>query len=152
MKKKYFLFLFLINVTLTFGQLGFCVGSKGAPVFRENFGSGTDYGPQLAAGVTNYTYAASGFPNDGQYTLNYRTNLIPNSSNWHFSLDHTPDNQPDGTNGKSLIVNASFTPDQFYRRTVTGLCSNTTFEFSAWLLNIYNASSNACPGTEFPSM
>ncbi len=150
MKKRYFLFLFLIHYTVTFGQLGFCTGSKGAPVFKENFGSGTNYGPQLAAGVTNYTYVSSGFPNDGQYTLNYRTNLIPNSQNWHYSLDHTPDNEPDGTNGKSLIVNASNTPGQFYRRMVTGLCSNTTFEFSAWLLNVYNAASGGCPGNGIP--
>ena len=150
MKKRYFLLLALINATLSFGQLGFCTGSKGAPVFTENFGSGTNYGPQLAPGVTNYTYVSSGFPNDGQYTLNYRTNLIPNSSNWHFSLDRTPDNQADGTNGKSLIVNASNTPGQFYSRVVSGLCSNTTFEFSAWLLNIYNAGANACPGTGIP--
>ena len=150
MKKKYFLFLLLLHYTITFGQLGFCTGSKGAPVFTENFGSGSNYGPQLAAGVTNYTYVSSGFPQDGQYTLYNRTNLIPNSQNWHYSLDHTPDNEPDGTNGKCLIVNASNTPGQFYRRVVTGLCSNTTFEFSAWLMNIYNAASNACPGTGIP--
>lgn len=150
MKKRYFLFLLSIHYTVTFGQLGFCTGSKGAPIFTENFGSGTNYGPQLAAGVTNYTYVSSGFPNDGQYTLNYRTDLIPNSQNWHYSLDHTPDNEPNGTNGKSLIVNASNTPGQFYRRVVTGLCSNTTFEFSAWLMNIYNAASGGCAATGIP--
>ncbi|WP_165396075.1 T9SS type B sorting domain-containing protein [Flavobacterium sp. J27] len=150
MKKNYLLFLFLLNYTITFGQLGFCNGSSGAPIFFENFGSGTNYGPQLTAGVTNYTYVASGFPNDGQYTLFYRTNIIPNSQNWLYSLDHTPDSQPDGLNGKCLIVNASNTPGQFYRRVVTGLCSNTTFEFTAWLLNIYNSASGGCTGTGIP--
>lgn len=104
------------------GQLGFCSGSKGEPVFKENFGSGTNYGPQLPAGTTNYTYVGSGFPQDGQYTLHYTTNLIPNSQNWHTSLDHTPDTEINGTNGKSLIVNASFTAGEFFKRTVTGLC------------------------------
>jgi len=137
---KRMLFLILICYqTITFAQLGFCTGSSGAPIFFENFGSGLDYGPPLPAGVTNYTYVNSGFPQDGQYTLFHRTNLIPNSNNWMFSLDHTPDNQPDGFNGKCLIVNASTTPGIFYTRTVTGLCSNTTFEFSAWVLNILNA-------------
>lgn len=144
MNKLYVLILSLLSYTAAFSQLGFCTGSSGAPIFLENFGSGSDYGPPLPAGVTNYAYVNSGFPSDGQYTLFNRTNLIPNSQNWHFSLDHTPDNQPDGANGKMLIVNASNTPGQFYRRVVTGLCSNTTFEFSAWLLNILNISVNPC--------
>ncbi len=140
-------YLLLFATSFTYGQLGFCSGSKGDPVFKENFGSGLNYGPQLPPGTTNYTYVAGGFPQDGQYTLNYRTNLIPNSQNWHFSLDHTPDNEVDGTNGKSLVVNASFTTGEFFKKTVTGLCINTTFEFSAWIMNIYNSASGGCPGT-----
>lgn len=149
-KEFYFFIVLFFYTILSFGQLGFCNGSSGAPIFLENFGSGTNYGPALPTGVTNYTYVNTGFPQDGQYTLYNRTNLIPNSSNWHFSLDRTPDNEPDGINGKCLIVNASNTPGQFYRRTVTGLCSNTRFEFSAWLLNIYNSASGGCPGTGIP--
>lgn len=150
LKEFYFFTVLIFYSAFSFGQLGFCNGSSGAPIFLENFGSGLDYGPALPAGVTNYSYVNTGFPQDGQYTLFHRTNIIPNSSNWHFSLDRTPDNEPDGINGKCLIVNASNTPGQFYRRTVTGLCSNTRFEFSAWLLNIYNAASGGCPGTGIP--
>ena len=147
--KQYWIFIVLFCYTSnSFGQLGFCTGSSGAPIFYENFGSGTTYGPALPVGVTNYTFVNSGFPQDGQYTVYNRTNLIPN--NWHNSLDRTPDNEPDGINGKCLIVNASNTPGQFYRRTVTGLCSNTRFEFSAWLINIYNSASGACPGSGIP--
>lgn len=149
LRKQYWIFIVLFYYTSnSFGQLGFCTGSSGAPIFYENFGSGTTYGPALPVGVTNYTFVNSGFPQDGQYTLYNRTNLIPN--NWHNSLDRTPDNEPDGINGKCLIVNASNTPGQFYRRTVTGLCSNTRFEFSAWLINIYNSASGACPGSGIP--
>lgn len=148
LQKKIFLILLFSFTSTTFAQLSFCNGSSGAPIFLENFGSGTNYGPALPANVTNYTYVNSGFPQDGQYTLFFRTNLIPN--NWLYSLDRTPDNEPDGLNGKCLIVNASNSPGQFYRRTVTGLCSNTRFEFSAWLLNIYNAASNSCPGSGIP--
>jgi len=147
--KQYWIFIVLFCYTSnSFGQLGFCTGSSGAPIFYENFGSGTTYGPALPVGVSNYTFVNSGFPQDGQYTIYNRTNLIPN--NWHNSLDRTPDNEPDGINGKCLIVNASNTPGQFYRRTVTGLCSNTRFEFSAWLINIYNSASGACPGSGIP--
>ena len=148
MNKSYFLLFFLLSYSISFSQLSFCNGSSGAPIFFENFGSGTNYGPALAAGITNYTYVNSGFPQDGEYTLYNRTDLIPN--NWHYSLDHTPDNQLNGLNGKCLIVNASNTSGQFYERTVSGLCSNTTFEFSAWVINIYNAASGACSGTGIP--
>lgn len=146
--KIIFAFLFLLSAAnVTYGQLGFCLGSKGLPIFMENFGSGTNFGPQLPAGTTSYTYIA-GTPNDGQYTLSSQTNL---NGTWHNTQDHTPNSEPDGTNGKSLIVNASFTSGEFYKRTVTGLCINTTFEFTAWLMNIYNsASTGACPGTGIP--
>lgn len=148
LKRFCFLLISFLHTTYTFAQLGFCTGSTGAPIFIENFGSGNTYGPSLPPGVTNYTFVNTGFPNDGQYTIYNRTNLITNS--WHFSLDRTPDNEPDGVNGKCLIVNASNTPGQFYKRTVTGLCSNTRFEFSAWLLNVYNSSSGVCPGSGIP--
>jgi gliding motility-associated-like protein len=150
MKKKYLLLSLLINTTIAFSQLSFCTGSKGSPIFFEDFGSGLTYGPFLPTGVTTYLFVNNGFPQDGEYTLFHRTDLIPNTQNWHYSLDHTPDTQPNGLDGKCLIVNASNTPGQFYKRTVTGLCSNTTFEFSAWLMNIYNSASGTCPGTGIP--
>lgn len=139
--------LLLLFFTLaTRAQLGFCTGSKGEPIFSENFGNGTNYGPALPAGVTNYNFVV-GNPDDGSYTLYYRTNLF---STWHYSLDHTPD-ATNGVNGKSLIVNANAsTTGDFYKRTVTGLCVNTTFEFSAWLMNIYNPGSGFCGANEIP--
>jgi len=137
-----FLFL-LLTANVTYGQLGFCLGSKGLPIFTEDFGSGTTFGPQLPAGTTSYNYV-SGTPNDGDYTLSSQISL---NNSWHNTQDHTPGD----TNGKALIVNASFTSGEFYKRTVTGLCVNTTFEFTAWLMNIYNSASvGACPGTGIP--
>jgi gliding motility-associated-like protein len=146
MKINTFLLLILCSTFQTFGQLSFCNGSKGLPIFTEDFGSGTDYGPALPVGITSYTFIA-GTPSDGFYTLYYRTNQY---SSWHNSPDHTPDNQPNGTNGKSLIVNASFTPSEFYKRVVSGLCVNTTFEFSSWLMNVFNSTSTDCSGNSIP--
>ncbi len=144
--KKIITFLLLLLSAFNYAQLGFCTGSKGDPIFTENFGNGTNYGPALPAGVTNYTFV-TGNPNDGFYTLYYRTNLY---STWHYSLDHTPD-ATNGTNGKSLIVNANAsTSGDFYKRTVTGLCVNTTFEFSSWLMNVYNPGSGFCGASEIP--
>lgn len=146
MKKVTFLLLLFFSTFPSFGQLGFCNGSKGIPVFTEDFGSGTNYGPALPTGVTSYSFIA-GTPYDGLYTLYYRTNQY---GSWHNSPDHTPDNQPNGTDGKSLIVNASFTPSEFYKRVVSGLCVNTTFEFSSWLMNVSNSTSTACSGNSIP--
>ena len=140
------LFLFLLCSFNSHAQLGFCTGSKGEPIFTENFGNGTNYGPALPAGTTNYNFVV-GNPNDGSYTLYYRTNLY---STWHYSLDHTPD-ATNGVNGKALIVNANAsTTGDFYKRIVTGLCVNTTFEFSAWVMNVYNPGSGFCGASEIP--
>lgn len=138
--------LFLFITQISHSQLGFCTGSKGAAVFNENFGNGTTYGPPLSAGFTNYPFVA-GAPNDGFYTLYNNTNLY---STWHNSVDHTPD-ASNGPNGKALIVNANAgTSGDFYKRTVTGLCINTTFEFSAWLMNVYNPGSGFCGAGQIP--
>ena len=138
--------LMLLFASQSYSQLGFCGGSTGDAIFTENFGNGTDYGPELTSGITTYTYV-SGAPQDSFYTLFHRTNLL---QSWHNSPDHTPDAM-DGPNGKCLIVNANNNVSgAFYKRTVTGLCVNTTFEFSAWLLNVFNPSSGACSGNEIP--
>jgi hypothetical protein len=140
--KTLFAFFLSLFSGIIYAQLSFCNGSKGDPIFHETFGSGMANGPQLPAGSTSYNYVPN-TPNDGQYTLSYQTGL---SGSWHNSPDHTPND----ANGKSLIVNASYTAGEFYKRTVTGLCANTTFEFSAWVMNVYRASSNACSGTGIP--
>ncbi|MEZ4838884.1 T9SS type B sorting domain-containing protein [Flavobacterium sp.] len=143
---KLIILLILFCPLVNFAQLGFCTGSKGEPIFTENFGNGTNYGPALAPGTTNYNFVV-GSPNDGSYTLYYRTNLY---STWHYSLDHTPD-VSNGVNGKALIVNANAsTTGDFYKRVVTGLCVNTTFEFSAWVMNVYNPGSWFCGASEIP--
>lgn len=147
---KYLKFLtftfFLFSISTTYGQLGFCGGSTGDAIFTESFGNGTDFGPALAPGITTYNFVSTG-PQDGSYTLYYRTNLL---QSWHNSPDHS-DDATDGPNGKALIVNANNnTSGEFYKRTVSGLCINTTFEFSAWLLNVYNKNSTACTNIEIP--
>lgn len=144
-KKIVFFAIILFSIN-NYSQLGFCLGSKGDPVFSESFGTGTNYGPALPAGTTNYPFI-TGAPNDGFYTLFYRTNLY---STWHYSLDHTPDTT-DGVNGKCLIMNANQnTTGDFYKKTVTGLCVNTTFEFSSWLMNVYNPNGGFCGPNEIP--
>lgn len=143
--KRVIITTFLCFSSLIYGQLGFCGGSTGDAIFTESFGNGTDFGPPLAPGITTYPFV-TGAPNDSFYTLYFNTGLY---SSWHNSPDHSPDNT-DGINGKCLIVNANNSVSgEFYKRTVSGLCINTTFEFSAWLMNVYNPTSNVC-GNQIP--
>src|SRR5690606_22501224 len=63
---------------------------------------------------------------------------------WHNIQDHTLND----TNGKMFIVNADFTAGEFFRRSISGLCENTSYEFSSWLLNLLPAS--GCGGSGIP--
>lgn len=144
--KKWIPFVLLFCANFGYGQLGFCTGSKGNAIFFENFGSGTNFGPPLPPGTTSYTYVP-GIPNDGQYTLHYRNSM---KDSWHNTPDHTFDESPDGIDGKALIVNAGDVPGQFYRRIVSGLCVNTNFEFSAWIMNVFDGGNDVCPDGGIP--
>ena len=145
MRKEFFpgFFLWILIFTAfhsrTQAQL-LCRGSLGDPVVDITFGSGSNPGPPLGAGITNYTYVTSTCPVDGDYTLTSTTsNCFGNS--WHsVTTDHTGN-----PNGYFMLVNASLQPNDFYVTTIHGLCPSTTFEFAAWVLNILQSS--ACGGT-----
>lgn len=142
MNKNVGLFLSLfLYFAFAKAQLGFCSGESGDPIFIETFGNGLFNGPPLPAGVTTYSFLNFA-PNDGEYTITSNTGQRPG---WWFTGDHTGD-----TNGKMLLVNASFNPGLFYQTPITGLCENTPYEFSAWILNILRNSSNSCNGNEVP--
>jgi gliding motility-associated-like protein len=125
------LFLLLFFPILTI-KAQLCNGTLGAPIFIETFGAGTGAGAALPAGVTTYSYT-SGWPVDGNYTISNTSNPAPQNPHWYTSKDHTGD-----PNGYMFVVNASYSPGEFYRYTVTGLCSNTTYVFSAWIANVNN--------------
>ncbi len=127
-------FIFCLIVPFkTLAQLGFCNGNSGDSIFSENFGTGTTNNA-LPAGTTTYNYI-NNFPNDGFYTVT--NGSFGNPYDWHQTEDHTSGD----TNGKFLIVNAGTFPGEFYNTTITGLCETTTYEFSAWLLNLVIANS-----------
>lgn len=128
MKHIFSYLLLLFSFLSVYAQLGFCNGNSGAPIFVEDFGAGPGSVP-LPNGTTTYLYS-NGFPNDSFYTV--RNNTFGNPYDWQEIEDHTPND----SNGRFLIVNADFTAGEFYKTTVTGLCEFTTYEFSAWLLNL----------------
>ncbi|WP_165605779.1 T9SS type B sorting domain-containing protein [Flavivirga aquatica] len=120
-------------ITKVNAQLGFCLGNSGDPIFTEDFGTasgtGVEHTPLPLPGQTSYTFLGFTVFGDGKYTV---TNLNYQQWNWFMVDDHTVGD----TNGRMLIVNASFTPGEFFRIPITGLCENTTYEFSSWLMNL----------------
>lgn len=142
MKNLISIFLLLLSAH-TFAQLGFCEGSKGDFIFHEDFGQG-NVGVPLPAGVTTYTYVTGRDPDDGFYTISTRLGITFNS--WHNRLPSTTI-----SNGLALIVNADdANAGRFYEIAIPNLCENTSYEFSAYLMNVHNKSSGACNNQDIP--
>lgn len=121
-----FLIFFLFISILSKSQL--CTGSLGDPVINIDFGTvGNISSNYVPAG--SYSFSSSTCPNDGFYTIATSTNACFGST-WHsVNSDHTG-------GGAFMLVNASFQPSDFFLTTVSGLCPNTTYEFSAWVMNV----------------
>lgn len=117
-----------------------CTGSLGDPVVNITFGSGANAG--MGFTPPGYSYTTSACPNDGYYTVTASTSGCFNST-WHtVNSDHTG-------NGSFMLVNASYQPADFFVTTVTGLCPNTTYEFSAWIMNVLKSFSGIQPDLTF---
>jgi gliding motility-associated-like protein len=127
--------------TTTQAQLGFCQGNSGDPIFEEDFGQGTTIGPPLPVDITSYEFVNQA-PLDGQYTVS--SNLMQLGS-FHNATDHTGN-----PNGKALIINAAFDSGLFYQIPIGGLCINNSYEFSAFLMNVYDSASGVCTSNEIP--
>jgi len=111
-----------------------CPGGLGENLFTAgDFGSGQanniQVDPMLAPG---YRYVQEGSPFDGEYII---TNDM---GRWNFLFGTwlpLRDNSSD-PNGYMMVVNASFEPGLFYEEIVDGLCDNTSYEFSADIINV----------------
>ncbi|WP_295713481.1 gliding motility-associated C-terminal domain-containing protein [Mucilaginibacter sp.] len=112
-----------------------CKGSLGDPVINVTFGAGANFGPPSPYSTMLYV---AGCPDDNFYTIvnstdvkNGGSNCIP--GNW-FSVpqDHTGD-----PNGYMMFINASYDASEFFKQvTDVPLCQKTTYEFSAYVLNL----------------
>jgi hypothetical protein len=109
-----------------------CTGNLGDNIFPDgDFGSGIPnvlpYDPGLAPG---YSYQLNPPPNDGAYCIaNNTTNWGSFAAlTWIKIKDHSSD-----PNGYMMVVNASYSPGLFYRKTVS-ICENTLYELSVDLI------------------
>ncbi len=120
------LFLLLHVGATTHAQV--CTGDLGDPVLLIDFGKGTaQFGPPIAE--TTYRYIA-GNPEDGSYTIVKSTAGL--NTGWHQNVV----NRQNESDGYFMLVNADYNKGVFYEKEIQGLCPNTTYEFSAYIINI----------------
>ncbi|WP_345257066.1 gliding motility-associated C-terminal domain-containing protein [Flaviaesturariibacter amylovorans] len=116
-----------------------CTGSLGDPIVHITFGSGGNPGPSLSTAGPAYLYSGNDCPPDGSYSVRNST-VNCWGSTWHnITQDHGGN-----SGGYFMLVNASHTPGDFYVDTIRGLCSGTTYEFAAWVMNVSRP--NGCNG------
>jgi Bacterial Ig domain len=123
--------VFTIVTPLCTGQL------SSTSLVNITFGSGgRDNLPNVVPGaVTDQLYSASGGVNDNYYAIANNGNI---AGGWASNVsDHT-----DGSvTGRLMVINAAHHDTiEFLRLPVAGLCTNTTYQFSAWIRSIYNGS------------
>jgi gliding motility-associated-like protein len=133
--------VFVLGLSYVVNSQDLCTGNLGVNIFLDgDFGSGqqvilaTD--PGIAPG---YQYQNNPPPNDGFYTI---TN---NMSLWGYTFPGwmTIQDNSDDPQGYFMVVNASFEPGKFYEQTIDGLCENTTYQFSADIINIISPASES---------
>lgn len=125
-----------------------CSGSLGDNIFLDgDFGTGAttvvSINPNIAPG---YSYTTS-LPSDGFYSLVKTTSVWGNLYSSWLQINDNSHNK----DGYMMVVNASFNPGKFYEKVVDGLCGNTTYQFSADIINVVksNVSNHIDPDVAF---
>ncbi len=112
-----------------------CNGSLGDPVAWISFGDGPGSGsPPLPASRTAYEYTGGGCPSPGRYTISNLSFGCFDQA-WHTLVgDHTPND----AGGRYMLINSGNTQALVYQDTLGGLCGNTSYELSAWIINAFD--------------
>ncbi|WP_165825335.1 gliding motility-associated C-terminal domain-containing protein [Pedobacter yonginense] len=108
-----------------------CNGTLGDPIVGAgtDFGSDTkEFGPEIPN--TSYKYVTK-ITDDGQYMIAKNPHNLFNNYWWQDVTDHGKDKD-----GYIMIVCPRGKGDIFYQANVDNLCPKTTYEFSAYVLNL----------------
>ena len=154
---------FPANKIMLFQNLGSCNNFVGSNAVIENngtFGSGITQNRSASAIVPGYTFTnfTGGMPNDGYYGIANNTSATGATNNgvakpdasrvfniWDIIGDHTGAASttlgnsavaPGTSGGYMAVVNASYATSPAIQQTVSNLCTNTYYDFSAWFRNI----------------
>ncbi|HVG14479.1 MAG TPA: hypothetical protein VM935_05945 [Chitinophagaceae bacterium] len=137
MKAATLLFLLLVTTFLLKAQDGKCVFKQ--PSITIHFGAG-NIADVNTASLPHYERVSHYCPGDGHYTYTDYTSDCFNSDWLTLPEDHTPGD----ARGNMLLVNSSYTRGVFFQTKISGLKSNTIYEFALWLMNVCRISSK-CP-------
>lgn len=122
--------LLLFSIYASISHVHAQCNAFGDPIVNITFG--TDQEPMQALDrevIPGYVFSANGANVPGTYTIVSRGSAA--GFIYHDFADHTEDD----TNGRMLVVNANEAPGIFYTDIQGGLCPNTTFSFSAAIMN-----------------
>jgi len=150
---------YLIRIAPDYGLCSNAIGTNA--ILGENGGSFGSGAAQNRAGGTTFVPAPYSFlnfganaPNDNYYGLANRTSAdgstngnltYPHSSRvfsvWDIIGDHTgavnqAAGNPPTNQGYAVIINASYETNRAFTQTISNLCEETYYEFSAWFRNI----------------
>ena len=141
---------------------GLCANFSSASFTADSsFGSGNVQNRTLPAIVPGYNKVLlnANDPGDGNYAIANNTSPTQKTINtgaatgnpdrvfgvWDIIGDHTgaanpsvgnPPTAKNANGGYMLVVNAAFPTGEAFRQTISDLCPNTNYEFSAWVRNI----------------
>ena len=135
------LLLFLTTITLTTDAQQSCCYFK-PPVIEIDFGDNSNPRDMQLLPVRKYYSPVRGAcPEDGQFSfVSYSSGCF--FGNWiTVHKDHTPGS----VNGHMMLVNAAYEPAPFFAINLTGLQPRTTYELSAWFVNVCRAGSGCDP-------
>ncbi|HAK13143.1 MAG TPA: hypothetical protein DCO78_15390, partial [Chitinophagaceae bacterium] len=140
-QKQWLIFLctYFCFVQGAFAQPGICTNTATQPVFSQTFGQSNSPNATTTApvGSTNYNFGNVG--TDGNYIVTPRVENA-NKGFWARGGDHTGDNY-----GNMFLVNAGGNNSLFFRQNVTGLCTGTICNFTAWIANVNSPNTqNVC--------
>ena len=121
-----FLSLFILRC-----QAQVCNGVLGKPVLNVDFGVGADRGNALPITETSYLYTST-------YAILNKEYTIANNSGGYYSQWFTTTDHTGNENGYMMLINCDAPGDLIYSKQISGLCPNTTFQLSAWVLNLLN--------------
>ena len=129
MKKILLYLLLFITAIQSKAQVANCVFKK--PVVTINFGTG-DVSELNTQQPENYVRVSSFCPTDGHYSYSSYTSDCFRQDWLTLAEDHTPGDEE----GNMMLVNASPRTGVFLTTNINGLKANTTYEFSAWMMNV----------------
>ncbi|MCI5082331.1 MAG: hypothetical protein MRY78_11570, partial [Saprospiraceae bacterium] len=115
-----------------------CNGLLGPELIPDgNFGSGVDtVGPALPAGVTTYNYTTDSFQIDGNYSILNQLYFDPGAGNFPDTAWIQLQDQSENPEDYFMLINADDQRGIFYQTEITGLCENTSYQFSADFINV----------------